>query len=86
MVALVPKDPARILNCSGETKRFRWDVRCARRDSRFHTIVAVEGCLGAGVVTAERPRAICPNGKNVTVDEMMHGTFHLPDPVEVQPH
>jgi hypothetical protein len=87
MVALVPKDPV------AHIELFRRDQ--SDFDGTFvvqgvvpgsFTIVAVEDAWGLEWLQPSALARYVQNGKNVTVDEMMHGTFHLPDPVEVQPH
>jgi uncharacterized protein (DUF2141 family) len=87
MVALVPKDPV------AHIELFRRDQ--SDFDGTFvvqgvvpgsYTIVAVEDAWGLEWLQPSALARYVQNGKNVTVDEMMHGTFHLPDPVEVQPH
>lgn len=87
MVALVPKDPV------AHIELFRRDQ--SDFDGTFvvqgvvpgsYTIVAVEDAWGLEWLQPSVLARYVQNGKNVTVDEMMHGTFHLPDPVEVQPH
>jgi uncharacterized protein (DUF2141 family) len=87
MVALVPKDPV------AHIELFRRDQ--SDFDGTFvvqgvvpgsYTIVAVEDAWGLEWLQPSVLARYVQNGKNVTVDEMMHGTFHLPDAVEVQPH
>ncbi len=87
MVALVPKDPV------AHIELFRRDQ--SDFDGTFvvqgvipgsYSIVAVEDAWGLEWLQPSVLARYVQNGKNVTVDEMMHGTFHLPDPVEVQPH
>jgi uncharacterized protein (DUF2141 family) len=87
MVALVPKDPV------AHIELFRRDQ--SDFDGTFvvqgvipgsYTIVAVEDAWGLEWLQPSVLARYVQHGKNVTVDEMMHGTFHLPDPVEVQPH
>lgn len=87
MVALVPKDPVT------HVEMFRRDQ--SDSDGTFalngvipgsYTIVAVEDAWGLEWLQPSVLERYVQHGKNVTVDEMMHGSFHLPDPVEVQPH
>jgi hypothetical protein len=87
MVALVPKDPV------AHIELFRRDQ--SDFDGTFvvqgvvpgsYTLVAVEDAWGMEWLQPSVLARYVQHGKNVTVDEMMHGTFHLPDPVEVQPH
>ena len=87
MVALVPKDPV------AHIELFRRDQ--SDFDGTFvvrgvipgsYTIIAVEDAWGLEWLQPSVLARYVLQGKNVTVDEMMHGTFHLPDPVEAQPH
>ncbi len=87
MVALVPKDP------ESHTELFRRDQ--SDSDGTFlvrgvipgsYTIVAVEDAwdfewLKPGVLAR-----YVQHGQTLTVGELMRGTVHLPDPVDVQPH
>jgi hypothetical protein len=87
MVALVPKDP------QSHQEMFRRDQ--SDFDGTFllrgvipgsYTIVAVEDAWGfewqqPGVLARYVQR-----GQNLTIGELMRGSVHLPEPVEVQPH
>jgi hypothetical protein len=87
MVALVPKDP------QSHLEMFRRDQ--SDFDGTFllrgvipgsYTIVAVEDAWGfewqqPGVLARYVQR-----GQNLTIGELMRGSVHLPEPVEVQPH
>jgi hypothetical protein len=87
MVALVPKDP------ESHREMFRRDQ--SDFDGTFqlrdvipgsYTIVAVEDAWG---FQWQQPGVLAryvQHGQNLTIGELMRGSVHLPDPVEVQPH
>ena len=87
MVALVPKDPvAHIELFRRDQSDFDGTFVLQGVIPGYYTIVAVEDAWGLEWLQANVLARYVQHGKNVTVNEMMHGTFHLPDPVEVQPH
>jgi hypothetical protein len=87
MVALVPKDP------EAHIELFRRDQ--SDFDGTFllqgvipgsYTIVAVEDAWGFEWLQPGVLARYVQHGQNLTVGDLMRGTVHLPDPVEVQPH
>lgn len=87
MVALVPADPVRHIEL------FRRDQ--SDSDGTFvlrgvipgsYTIVAVEDAWGLEWLQPSVLARYVQQGQNLTVGELMRGTVHLLDPVEVQPH
>jgi hypothetical protein len=86
MVALVPKDPA------SHIELFRRDqsdldgtFRVAGVIPGFYTIVAVEDAWGFEWLQPGVLAKYVLHGQNLTIGELMRGSVHLPDPVEVQP-
>ena len=86
MVALVPNDP------EAHVELFRRDQ--SDFDGTFflrgvipgtYTIVAVEDAWGFEWLKAGVLARYVQYGKNVIIGELMRGTVHLPDAVEVQP-
>ncbi len=87
MVALVPKD------AEAHIELFRRDQ--SDFDGTFvlrgvipgsYTIVAVEDAWGFDWQQPGVLARYIQHGQNLIIGERMHGTVHLPDPVEVQPH
>ena len=87
MVALVPDDPEKHI------EMFRRDQ--SDFDGTFivrgvipgsYTIVAVEDAWGFEWLQPGVLARYVQHGQNLTVGPLMHGTVHLPEPVEVQPH
>jgi Carboxypeptidase regulatory-like domain len=87
MVALVPKDP------ESHREMFRRDQ--SDFDGTFqlrdvipgsYTIVAVEDAWGFQWQQPGLLARYVQHGQNLTIGELMRGSVHLPDPVEVQPH
>src|SRR5208282_689764 len=87
MVALVPNDPV------AHIELFRRDQ--SDFDGTFvlpgvvpgnYTIVAVEDAWGLEWLQPTILARYVQHGRNVVIDELMQGTVHLPDPVQVQPH
>jgi protocatechuate 3,4-dioxygenase beta subunit len=87
MVALVPKDP------EAHIELFRRDQ--SDFDGTFllqgvipgsYTIVAVEDAWGLDWLQSNVLARYVQHGQNLTIGELMQGSVHLPDPVEVQPH
>jgi len=87
MVALVPKDP------EAHIELFRRDQ--SDFDGTFllqgvipgsYTIVAVEDAWGFEWLQPGALARYVQHGQNLIVGNLMLGTVHLPDPVEVQPH
>jgi hypothetical protein len=87
MVALVPKDP------EAHIELFRRDQ--SDFDGTFllqgvipgsYTIVAVEDAWGLDWLQPNVLARYVQHGQNLTIGELMQGSVHLPDPVEVQPH
>lgn len=87
MVALVPKDP------EAHIELFRRDQ--SDFDGTFllrgvvpgsYTIVAVEDAWGLDWLHPNVLDRYVQRGQNLTIGELMRGSVHLPDPVEVQPH
>jgi protocatechuate 3,4-dioxygenase beta subunit len=87
MVALVPKDPV------ANIELFRRDQ--SDFDGTFllqgvipgsYTIVAVEDAWGLDWLQPNVLARYVQHGQNLTIGELMRGSVHLPDPVEVQPH
>jgi len=86
MVILVPKDP------ESHQDMFRRDQ--SDSDGSFvlrgvipgaYTIVAVEGAWGFAWLQPGVLARYVQHGQNLTIGELMRGSVHLPDPVEVQP-
>jgi uncharacterized protein (DUF2141 family) len=86
MVALVPKDP------ESHLEMFRRDQ--SDFDGSFvlrgvipgsYTIVAVEDAWGFQWMQPGVLGRYVQHGQNLTIGELMKGSVHLPDPVEVQP-
>ena len=86
MVALVPKDP------ENHVELFRRDQ--SDFDGTFlvrgvipgsYTIVAVEDAWGFEWLQPGVLARYVQHGQNLTIGELMRGSVHLPDPVEVQP-
>lgn len=86
MVILVPKDP------ESHQEMFRRDQ--SDLDGSFalpgvipgvYTIVAVEDAWGFEWLQRSVLSRYVQHGQNVTIGELMQGSVHLPDPVEVQP-
>jgi hypothetical protein len=86
MVVLVPKDP------ESHQEMFRRDQ--SDLDGSFvlrgvipgaYTIVAVEDAWGFAWLQPSVLARYVQHGQNVTIGELMQGSVHLPDPVEVQP-
>jgi len=86
MVALVPKDP------ESHLEMFRRDQ--SDFDGSFvlrgvipgsYTIVAVEDAWGFQWMQPGVLGRYVQHGQNLTIGELMRGSVHLPDPVEVQP-
>jgi hypothetical protein len=86
MVALVPKDP------ESHLEMFRRDQ--SDFDGSFllrgvipgsYSIIAVEDAWGFQWLEPGVLRRYVQHGQNVTIGELMKGSVHLPDPVEVQP-
>jgi hypothetical protein len=87
MVVLVPKDPESHLDL------FRRDQ--SDLDGSFviravipgsYTIVAVEDAWGFPWLQPGVLERYVLHGQNLTIGELMKGSVHLPDPLEVQPH
>jgi protocatechuate 3,4-dioxygenase beta subunit len=87
MVALVPKDP------EAHIELFRRDQ--SDFDGTFllqgvvpgcYTIVAVEDAWGLDWLQPNVLERYVQHGQSLTIGELMRGSVHLPDPVEVQPH
>jgi protocatechuate 3,4-dioxygenase beta subunit len=87
MVALVPKDP------EAHIELFRRDQ--SDFDGTFwlrgvipgsYTIVAVEDAWDFAWLQPGVLARYVQHGQELTIGEMMRGSVHLPDPVEVQPH
>jgi protocatechuate 3,4-dioxygenase beta subunit len=87
MVALVPKDPA------GNIELFRRDQ--SDFDGTFllqgvipgsYTIVAIEDAWGLDWLQPNVLARYVQYGQSLTIGELMRGSVHLPDSVEVQPH
>jgi len=87
MVALVPKNP------ESHLELFRRDQ--SDFDGSFvlrgvipgsYTIVAVEDAWGFEWLQPGVLGRYVQHGQNLTIGELMKGSVHLPDPVEVQPH
>jgi hypothetical protein len=87
MVALVPDDPV------AHTEMFRRDQ--SDFDGTFalrgvipgnYSIIAVEDAWGLEWLQPSALARYVQHGQNLTIGELMRGTVHLPDPVEVQPH
>jgi uncharacterized protein (DUF2141 family) len=85
MVVLVPKDP------ESHLEMFRRDQ--SDFDGSFvlrgvlpgaYTIVAVEDAWGVEWLQPSILARYVQHGQNVTIGELMQGSVHLPDPVEVQ--
>jgi len=86
MVALVPKDP------ESHLEMFRRDQ--SDLDGSFvlrgvipgsYTIVAVEDAWGFQWMQPGVLARYVQHGQDLTIGELMKGSVHLPDPVEVQP-
>jgi hypothetical protein len=86
MVALVPRDP------ESHLEMFRRDQ--SDFDGSFvlrgvipgsYTIVAVEDAWGFQWMQPGALGRYVQHGQNLTIGELMKGSVHLPDPVEVQP-
>ena len=86
MVALVPKDP------ESHLEMFRRDQ--SDLDGSFvlrgvipgtYTIFAVEDAWGFQWMQPGVLERYVQHGQNLTIGELMKGSVHLPDPVEVQP-
>lgn len=86
MVILVPKDPE---SHQEMVRRDQSDL-----DGSFsllgvipgtYTIVAVENAWGSEWLQPSVLSRYAQHGQNVTIGELMQGSVHLPDPVEVQP-
>jgi hypothetical protein len=86
MVALVPKDP------ESHLEMFRRDQ--SDSDGSFvlrgvipgsYTIFAVEDAWGFQWMQPGVLGRYVQHGQNLTIGELMKGSVHLPDPVEVQP-
>jgi len=86
MVALIPKDP------ENHIELFRRDQ--SDFDGTFHvagvipgtyTLVAVEDAWGFEWLQPGVLARYVQHGQELTVGELMRGTVHLPEPVEVQP-
>src|ERR1700675_846538 len=87
MVALIPKDP------QSHIDMFRRDQSAS--DGSFslpavipgtYTLIAVEDAWGFQWLQPDVLNRYLQHGQNLTIGELMTGTVHLPDPVEVQPH
>jgi len=87
MVALIPKDP------QSHIDMFRRDQ--SDSDGSFslpavipgtYTLIAVEDAWGFQWLQPDVLNRYLQHGQNLTIGELMTGTVHLPDPVEVQPH
>ncbi len=87
MVALVPKDP------EAHIELFRRDQ--SDFDGTFllrgvipgsYTIVAVEDAWGFEWLQPGVLARYVQHGQELTIGDLMRGSVHLPDPVEVQPH
>lgn len=87
MVALVPKDP------EAHVEFFRRDQ--SDFDGTFllqgvipgsYTIVAVEDAWGLDWLQPNVLARYVQHGQNLTIGELMRGSIHLPEAVEVQPH
>lgn len=87
MVALVPKDP------EAHIELFRRDQ--SDFDGTFllqsvipgsYTIIAVEDAWDLDWLKADILARYVQHGQQLTIGELMRGTVHLPEPVEVQPH
>jgi hypothetical protein len=87
MVALVPKDP------QANVELFRRDQ--SDFDGTFllqgvipgsYTIIAVENAWGLDWLLPNVLERYVQHGQNLNIGELMRGSVHLPDPVEVQPH
>jgi hypothetical protein len=86
MIALIPKDPESHLD------RFRRDQ--SDSDGSFvlpgvipgsYTLVAVEDAWGFPWLQPGALARYVKHGQNLTIGELMKGSVHLPEPVEVQP-
>jgi hypothetical protein len=86
MLILVPRDP------ESHQEMFRRDQ--SDLDGSFalrgvipggYTIVAVEDAWGIEWLQPSVLSRYVQHGQNVTIGELMQGSVHLPDPVEVQP-
>jgi hypothetical protein len=86
MVALVPKDP------QSHLEMFRRDQ--SDFDGSFvlrsvipgsYTIIAVEDAWGFAWLQPDVLARYLRNGQNLTIDQFMEGSVHLPEPVQVQP-
>jgi hypothetical protein len=86
MVILVPKDPE---SHQEMVRRDQSDL-----DGSFallgvipgtYTIVAVENAWNSEWLQPSVLSRYVQHGQNVTIGELMQGSVHLPDPVEVQP-
>ena len=86
MVALVPKDP------EAYPERFRRDQ--SDMDGSFtvggilpgsYTLIAVEDAWDFPWMQKGALERYLQHGQNITIGELMNGTVHLPDAVEVQP-
>ena len=86
MVILVPKDP------ESHQEMFRRDQ--SDLDGSFalrgvipggYTIVAVEDAWGFEWLQPSVLSRYVQHGQNVTIGELMQGSVHLPEPIEVQP-
>jgi hypothetical protein len=51
-----------------------------------YTIVAVEDAWGFEWLQPSVLAKYVQHGQNLTIGELMRGSVHLPDPVDVQPH
>jgi len=86
MVVLVPKDP------ESDVQIFRrdqsdFDGSFVLRDviPGSYTIVAVQDAWDFAWLQPGVLARYVQHGQNLTIGELMKGSFHLPDPVEVQP-
>jgi hypothetical protein len=86
MVALVPKDP------QSHLEMFRRDQ--SDFDGSFllrsvipgsYTIIAVEDAWGFEWLQPNALARYLRNGQNLTIGQLMEGSVHLPEPVQVQP-
>jgi hypothetical protein len=86
MVALVPKDP------EAYPERFRRDQ--SDMDGSFtvggilpgsYTLIAVEDAWDFPWMQKGALERYLQHGQSLTIGELMNGTVHLPDAVEVQP-
>jgi Carboxypeptidase regulatory-like domain len=87
MVALVPKDPETHIELfRRDQSDFDGTFLLRKVFPGSYTIVAVEDAWGFEWSQPGVLARYVQHGQNLTIGELMRGTVHLPDPIEVQPH